>query len=67
MTHKPHKIEFAPGCFDDFDGTEEELAEMIADLKNMVQSGTLWEHSQPVSEEDEAELIKIMAERQKRQ
>ena len=67
MTNKPYKIEFAPGCFDEFDGTEEELAEMIADLKNMVQSGTLWDHSQPVNEADEEELIKILAKRQRRQ
>ena len=29
------KIEFAPGCFDDFDGTQEELDEMINSIKQM--------------------------------
>lgn len=61
------KIEFAEGCFDNFDGTQEELAEFIADIQNMIQSGTLWENSLPVSEEDEAELIKMLAQRQRRQ
>ena len=61
------KIEFAEGCFDHFDGTQEELAEFIADIQNMIQSGTLWENSIPVNEEDEAELIKMLAKRQRRQ
>ena len=64
---KEMKIEFAEGCFDNFEGTQEELAEFIADIQNMVRSGTLWENSQPVSEEDEAELIKMLAQRQRRQ
>ena len=64
---KELKLEFAEGCFDNFEGTQEELAEFIADIQNMVRSGTLWENSQPVSEEDEAELIKMLAQRQRRQ
>lgn len=64
---KPTEVVFAPGCFDDWDGTQEELAELIAELKNMVQNGTLLENSTPVSDEEEAELIKMMAQREKRQ
>jgi hypothetical protein len=63
---KPTKIEFAPGCFDDFEGTQEELNEMIADLKNMVASGTLWENSLPVNDKEEEELIKLLAQKQAR-
>jgi hypothetical protein len=66
MTKKIELV-FAEGCFDGFDGTQEELAEMIADIRNMVESGTLLENSMPVSEEDEAELIKLMAQKQVRQ
>jgi hypothetical protein len=51
MTEKL-KLEFAPGCFDDFDGTQEELQEMIAQLHKMLDDGTLFEHSEPVSEEE---------------
>ena len=29
------KIEFAPGAFDDFEGTQEELDELVAEIKNM--------------------------------
>ena len=60
------KIEFAPGCFDDFEGTQEELNELIADLKNMVTSGTLWENSLPVDDKEEEELIKLLAQKQAR-
>jgi hypothetical protein len=66
MTKKIELV-FAEGCFDGFDGTQEELAEMIADIRKMVESGTLLENSMPVSEEDEAELIKLMAQKQVRQ
>lgn len=67
MTDKPLKVEFAPGCFDDFDGTQEELNELIADIKNMAEAGTLFENSVPVDDEDEEAWIKILAERSKRQ
>lgn len=29
-----HEIEFAPGCFDDFDGTQEELDALVNELKS---------------------------------
>jgi hypothetical protein len=61
------KIEFAEGCFDHFDGTQEELAEFIADIQNMANNGTLFENSVPVGEADEEELIKMLAQRQRRQ
>jgi transcription antitermination factor NusG len=63
---KPTQIKFAPGCFDDFEGTQEELNELIADLKNMVTSGTLWENTLPVDEKEEEELIKLLAQKQAR-
>lgn len=61
------KIEFSPGCFDDFDGTPEELAEMLAELKNIVESGTLMEHSRPLTPEEEAEVMQIVQSREPRQ
>ena len=36
---KKIKIEFAPGCFDNFDGTQEELDEFLAEIARMVESG----------------------------
>ena len=58
MTNKP-KIIFAEGCFDNFDGTEEELAAMLADIHQMAESGALFENATPIDEADE-EFIKFM-------
>lgn len=33
--HKPLKIQFAPGCFDNFDGTQEELDALMAELSSL--------------------------------
>jgi hypothetical protein len=52
---KPVKIEFAPGAFDQFDGTQQELDEFIAELHRMAESGELEEHSQSL-DDDEAWL-----------
>ena len=56
MTDKKLKLEIAPGAFDSFDGTQEELDEMLAMLKKMLEDDTLFENSTPVSDE-EAEAI----------
>jgi hypothetical protein len=32
---KKMKIEFAPGCFDNFDGTQEELDEMVSEIQKI--------------------------------
>jgi hypothetical protein len=33
------KITFSPGCFDNFDGTQEELDEIIAEVTKMFETG----------------------------
>jgi hypothetical protein len=38
---KATKIEFAPGCFDNFEGTQEELNELMAEIQRMFESGEL--------------------------
>jgi hypothetical protein len=45
---KKLKIEFAPGAFDSFEGTQEELEEMIAEITRMAESGELFEQSTAV-------------------
>ena len=35
MTDQPLKVQFAPGCFDDFEGTQEELDLLMADIHSM--------------------------------
>lgn len=54
------KIEFAEGCFDDFEGTQEELQEMIDLINQMAESGELLENFEPISEEEEEEVIEWM-------
>jgi hypothetical protein len=54
------KIEFAEGCFDDFEGTQEELQEIIDQINSMAESGELFENFEPLSEEEEEEVIEWM-------
>lgn len=53
---KPLKIEFAPGCFDNFDGTQEELDELIAEITTAIASGDLMDNSEELTDEAFAEL-----------
>ena len=45
MTDKKIRIEFAPGAFDTFDGTQEELDALVTELQRMAESGELAENS----------------------
>lgn len=45
---KEVKIQFAPGCFDDFDGTQEELDGLISEITRLIRSGELLEQSEPI-------------------
>lgn len=42
------KIVFAPGSFDDFEGTQEELDEFIKEIQEMCENGQLFEESVPI-------------------
>jgi hypothetical protein len=53
---KPLKIEFAPGCFDHFEGTQEELDELIAEITEAVTNGDLMDLSEELTDEAFAEL-----------
>lgn len=58
-------IEFAPGCFDGFEGTQEELNDLIAEIQRVVDSGELETMSRPLDideliEEDPEYALKIM-------
>ena len=39
-SEEPVKVVFAPGCFDGFDGTQEELDEFVAEITNMFEGKT---------------------------
>lgn len=63
MNDKEIKVVFAPGCFDDFEGTQEELDELIAQIQQMAKDGTLFEKAEPVPEEEQEELRKRVSTR----
>jgi hypothetical protein len=51
MTDKDFKLEFAPGCFDDFEGTQEELDQLVKDIQDMFADGSLFEDSEVITED----------------
>lgn len=64
---KPIKIEFAPGCFDNFDGTQEELDDLVAEITRLVETGELMDEALEVDldeleDEDLDALSQALAE-----
>lgn len=53
---KDLKITFAPGCFDSFEGTQEELDELINEITKMVENGEIQDRSHELTEEEWDEL-----------
>lgn len=54
MSEDKKKLEvvFAPGCFDGFDGTQEELDALIAEINEMVETGEIFDKAQMLDEDD---------------
>jgi hypothetical protein len=53
MTNKKTpEIVFAPGAFDEFEGTQEELNKFMAEIKSMFADGSFLEKSTPVDLEE---------------
>lgn len=50
---KPIKVEFAPGCFDNFDGTQEELDGLMAEIQTKFASMT------PEELKDQSRLVSV--------
>lgn len=46
------KIVFAPGAFDNFDGSQEELDGLMNELQKMITDGTLFEKSRSIDIEE---------------
>lgn len=61
------KIVFMEGCFDDFEGTQEELNELIADLNKQLQDGSLLLNAEPLTEEDEKAMLAKLQDKPPRQ
>lgn len=59
---KELKVVFAPGCFDDFEGTPEELQELIAQIHQMANDGTMMDQAEPVSDDEAEEVMRRVAE-----
>ena len=53
---KPLKIVFDPGCFDNFEGTQEELDEFVKQIQEFADSGLLFENSVELTDDDIEEL-----------
>lgn len=49
---KKPEIVFAPGCFDNFEGTQEELDDLINEIQRLVDSGELFDKATPVALDD---------------
>lgn len=63
MTDKKIEIKFAPGCFDGFEGTQEELDDLVAELQRLADSGELLDKAELVSEEDSEEIYRNLSGR----
>jgi len=61
------KVVFAEGCFDGFDGTQEELQELIADLHNQIENGTLFDNAIPVPEDEASAILDKIENKSTRQ
>ena len=66
MEKKPEVV-FMPGCFDNFEGTQEELDELMAEIHRMVESGELFEKAVPIEDadfdEDDLDMIENAGKR----
>jgi hypothetical protein len=56
MSNKPLKVVFAPGCFDSFEGSQEELDSLTAEIQNMFADMTLEELEAQTVQLDENSL-----------
>jgi hypothetical protein len=62
---KAKTLEFAPGCFDSFEGTQEELDDLMSEIQRMFDSGEMEANSKPVDideliEEEPEYALKLM-------
>ena len=67
MTEPKLKLVFQEGCFDGFDGTPDELAEMIAELHRMAADGTIMDDATPLDDDQIEELNEAKSRREQRQ
>ena len=51
------KLSFAPGCFDDFEGTQEELDAVIKEIEEMIEDGSIMRTAKLLSPEEANDLV----------
>jgi hypothetical protein len=66
MSEEKLKVVFAPGCFDYFDGTQEELDQLMKEIQDLVDSGEIFEKAVPVdldslSDEEMIQMANILS------
>lgn len=57
---KKLNVVFMEGCFDNFEGSPEELEELISEIHRMNESGELMDNARPLTEAEEEELDHLM-------
>ena len=66
MSDKEIKVNFLPGSLDEFEGTQDELNDLVAEIKNLVLHGDLYEKSESVDmdalAENNPELYEILTD-----
>ena len=63
--NKKIKLEFAPGCFDSFEGTQEELDQLINEIKTGFENGEFLKDAEAIDIEDilkDEELAKSISQ-----
>lgn len=50
-------IVFAPGCFDEFEGTQEELDALVLEIKAAFEEGGMFENAVPIDEVTDTDIL----------
>lgn len=58
-----YTVEFAPGCFDGFEGTQEELQELIAMIHAKVADGSIITEARLLDDEESEEVVEEILQR----
>jgi uncharacterized coiled-coil DUF342 family protein len=54
---KDLNLVFAPGCFDDFDGTQEELDALVQEIYDTFNKGDWMQEAETLDPEEDRELV----------
>lgn len=63
---KTMEVIFVPGCFDDFEGTQEELDMFVEMIQNMAKDGSLLENTIITEDDDTADIEQLFDENKPR-